>query len=28
MWVVIGPDIPESLAAFDEAGVFIRDHLA
>jgi acetyl esterase/lipase len=28
MWVVIGPDIPESLAAFREAGTFIRDHLA
>jgi monoterpene epsilon-lactone hydrolase len=28
MWVVIGPDIPESLAAFGEAGAFIRAHLA
>jgi monoterpene epsilon-lactone hydrolase len=28
MWVVIGPDIPESLAAYREAGTFIRDHLA
>ena len=28
MWVVIGPDIPESREAFREAGAFIRDHLA
>jgi acetyl esterase/lipase len=27
MWVVIGPDIPESLDAFREAGRFVRDHL-
>ena len=27
MWVVIGPEIPESIAAFAEAGSFIRDHL-
>ena len=27
MWVVMGPDIPESLEAFDEAGTFIRTHL-
>jgi acetyl esterase/lipase len=28
MWVVIGPEIPESLDAFREAGTFIRKHLA
>jgi acetyl esterase/lipase len=27
MWVVIGPEIPESIAAFAEAGSFIRSHL-
>jgi acetyl esterase/lipase len=27
MWVVIGPDIPESLEAFAEAGEFVRTHL-
>ncbi len=27
MWVVIGPEIPESQAAFAEAGAFIRAHL-
>jgi monoterpene epsilon-lactone hydrolase len=27
MWVVIGPDIPESLDAFREAGRFVCDHL-
>jgi acetyl esterase/lipase len=27
MWVVIGPDIPESQEAFAEAGAFIRGHL-
>ncbi len=27
MWVVMGPDIPESLEAFDEAGTFVRNHL-
>jgi epsilon-lactone hydrolase len=27
MWVVIGPDLPESLEAFGEAGAFIRTHL-
>jgi len=28
MWVVMGPDIPESLEAFAEAGAFVRDRLA
>jgi acetyl esterase/lipase len=28
MWAVIGPEIPESLEAFDEAGSFIRNHLS
>ncbi len=28
MWVVIGPDIPESVEAFQEAGTFIRTHVA
>jgi epsilon-lactone hydrolase len=28
MWVVIGPEIPESVAAFQEAGSFIRARLA
>jgi acetyl esterase/lipase len=28
MWVVIGPDIPESQEAFAEAGAFIRARLA
>ena len=30
MWVVIGPDIPESLEAYREAGAFLRDiaHMA
>ena len=28
MWVVMGPDLPESVDAFREAGTFIRDHLA
>ena len=28
MWVVFGPDIPESRAAFAEAGSFLRTHLA
>jgi acetyl esterase/lipase len=28
MWVVMGPDIPESLEAFAEAGAFVRDHLS
>jgi acetyl esterase/lipase len=27
MWVVIGPEIPESQAAFAEAGAFIRAQL-
>ena len=27
MWVVIGPEIPESLEAFAEAGAFIREHI-
>jgi monoterpene epsilon-lactone hydrolase len=27
MWVVIGPDIPESREAFAEAGAFVRAHL-
>jgi acetyl esterase/lipase len=27
MWVVMGPDLPESLEAFAEAGAFVRDHL-
>ena len=27
MWVVMGPDIPESLQAFHDAGEFIRRHL-
>lgn len=27
MWVVSGPDIPESLAAYGEAGEFVRTHL-
>ncbi len=27
MWVVIGPEIPESRAAFAEAGAFVRAHL-
>lgn len=27
MWVVTGPDIPESLAAYREAGEFLRTHL-
>ena len=27
MWVVIGPEIPESQAAFAEAGDFVRAHL-
>jgi acetyl esterase/lipase len=27
MWVVSGPDIPESLAAYREAGAFLRTHL-
>jgi epsilon-lactone hydrolase len=27
MWVVIGPDLPESQEAFVEAGAFIRAHL-
>jgi monoterpene epsilon-lactone hydrolase len=27
MWVVIGPDIPESKDAFAEAGAFLRTHL-
>lgn len=27
MWVVIGPDIPESVAAYREAGEFVRRHL-
>lgn len=27
MWVVSGPDIPESLAAYREAGRFLRNHL-
>jgi acetyl esterase/lipase len=27
MWVVRGPDIPESLAAYREAGTFLRTHL-
>ena len=27
MWVVSGPDIPESLAAYREAGEFVRTHL-
>jgi hypothetical protein len=27
MWVVIGPEIPESRAAFAEAGAFIREHV-
>jgi acetyl esterase/lipase len=27
MWVVIGPEIPESQAAFAEAGAFIRAHV-
>ena len=27
MWVVIGPEIPESLEAFEEAGTFIRRNL-
>ena len=27
MWVVFGPDIPEALAAFTEAGEFVRAHL-
>lgn len=27
MWVVIGPEIPESREAFAEAGAFIRGHL-
>jgi acetyl esterase/lipase len=28
MWVVLGPDIPESLEAYREAGAFIRAHVA
>ena len=28
MWVVIGPDVPESVDAFREAGAFLRRHLA
>jgi epsilon-lactone hydrolase len=28
MWLVIGPDIPESRQAFAEVGTFIRSHLA
>jgi acetyl esterase/lipase len=28
MWVVFGPDLPESLEAYREAGAFIRDHVA
>jgi acetyl esterase/lipase len=28
MWVVLGPEIPESLEAFAEAGAFVRDRLA
>ena len=28
MWVVLGPDIPESLEAYREAGAFIRAHMA
>ena len=28
MWVVFGPDIPESLEAYREAGAFIRAHMA
>jgi epsilon-lactone hydrolase len=27
MWVVTGPDIPESLAAYREAGEFVKAHL-
>ena len=27
MWVVSGPDIPESLAAYREAGDFVKTHL-
>jgi acetyl esterase/lipase len=27
MWVVSGPDIPESLAAYRDAGAFLRTHL-
>ena len=27
MWVVIGPEIPESQAAFAEAGAFVREHV-
>ena len=27
MWVVMGPEIPESVAAFAEAGAFVRHHL-
>jgi acetyl esterase/lipase len=27
MWVVMGPDLPESLEAFAEAGAFVRDRL-
>ena len=27
MWIVIGPDIPESQEAFAEVGAFIRAHL-
>jgi epsilon-lactone hydrolase len=28
MWIVFGPDLPESLEAYGEAGAFIRDHVA
>lgn len=28
MWVVMGPEIPESLEAFAEAGAFVRDRVA
>ncbi len=27
MWVVMGPDLPESVEAFTEAGAYIRDRL-
>ena len=27
MWVVFGPDLPESLEAYREAGTFIRVHM-
>jgi acetyl esterase/lipase len=27
MWIVIGPDIPESVQAFHGAGEFIRRHI-